>query len=123
MMSIEALWPEADYHKVADETLDELIDLVGKLESELDDVDITLSMGVLNINLGEKFQNKAWVINKQTPNRQVWWSSPLSGPRRYEYDGKENGQQSTRWKFTRDASQSLQANLRDELRKVTGLDL
>ena len=24
------------------------------------------------------------MINKQTPNRQLWWSSPLSGPRRYE---------------------------------------
>ena len=26
---------------------------------------------------------------KQTPNRQIWWSSPISRPRRYEYDADE----------------------------------
>eukprot|EP00560_Eucampia_antarctica_P008689 CAMPEP_0197826248 /NCGR_PEP_ID=MMETSP1437-20131217/3228_1 /TAXON_ID=49252 ORGANISM="Eucampia antarctica, Strain CCMP1452" /NCGR_SAMPLE_ID=MMETSP1437 /ASSEMBLY_ACC=CAM_ASM_001096 /LENGTH=91 /DNA_ID=CAMNT_0043426601 /DNA_START=462 /DNA_END=737 /DNA_ORIENTATION=- len=31
----------------------------------------------------------AWVMNKQTPNRQIWWSSPISGPRRYEWDEEE----------------------------------
>jgi len=36
-------------------------------------VDITYSQGVLNIKLGDA---GTWVINKQTPNRQLWWSSP-----------------------------------------------
>lgn len=26
-----------------------------------------------------------YVINKQTPNRQIWLSSPNSGPKRYDY--------------------------------------
>jgi len=36
----------------------------------------------LNINLGK---HGFWVINKQAPNQQIWWSSPISGPRRYEH--------------------------------------
>lgn len=30
--------------------------------------------GVLNVVMGE---HGTWVLNKQTPNRQVWWSSPI----------------------------------------------
>ena len=35
---------------------------------------------------GKKF----YVLNKQTPNKQIWLSSPISGPSRFEYseDGK-----------------------------------
>ena len=25
-----------------------------------------------------------YVINKQTPNKQIWLSSPISGPKRYD---------------------------------------
>jgi len=43
------------------------------------------SDGVLNIELrGKKF----YVLNKQTPNRQIWLSSPISGPSRFEFDDK-----------------------------------
>lgn len=72
----------ARFHDVADHTLEQVMQLLTPLESEQDDVDIACSQGVLNINLGSRGM---WVINKQTPNRQLWWSSPLSGPRRYEY--------------------------------------
>lgn len=95
-----------------------------------------LQMGVLTINLGNR---GSYVINKQTPNRQVWWSSPIrcahsrsrrrsgsgltppavsrSGPKRYEYSD-EVGE----WVSTRDSSPLL-PRLRDELRKLTGVDL
>lgn len=36
--------------------------------------DVEYSQGVLTINLG---QLGTFVINKQTPNRQIWLSSPL----------------------------------------------
>ena len=72
----------ARFHDVADATLEQVMQLLTPLESEQEDVDIMCSQGVLNINLGARGM---WVINKQTPNRQLWWSSPLSGPRRYEY--------------------------------------
>lgn len=26
-----------------------------------------------------------WVVNKQPPNRQIWVSSPVSGPRRFDW--------------------------------------
>lgn len=77
---------EGDFHRIADRSLDELHDLVGVLEAlELDhEVEVTIAQGVLKLDLGKKIGT--WVINKQTPNRQLWWSSPISGPKRYEYD-------------------------------------
>lgn len=33
--------------------------------------------GVLTLNLGS---HGTYVINKQSPNKQIWMSSPLSGP-------------------------------------------
>jgi frataxin len=41
------------------------------------------SDGVLNIEMRGKMY---YVLNKQTPNRQIWLSSPISGPSRFEYD-------------------------------------
>lgn len=29
--------------------------------------------------------NGTYVINKQPPNKQIWLSSPLSGPKRYDW--------------------------------------
>ena len=49
-----------------------------------------------------------WVINKQTPNQQVWWSSPLSGPRRYEYDEKRE-----RWVYTRVSGEAGAGSVRE----------
>jgi frataxin len=40
------------------------------------------SDGVLNIEMRGKMY---YVLNKQTPNRQIWLSSPISGPSRFEY--------------------------------------
>jgi frataxin len=37
---------------------------------------------VLTVKLGS---HGTYVINKQTPNRQVWLSSPVSGPFRYDH--------------------------------------
>ena len=34
-----------------------------------------------------------WVINKQPPNRQVWLSSPISGPRRFDWVIVENDEE------------------------------
>ena len=41
------------------------------------------SDGVLNIEMRGK---KYYVLNKQTPNKQIWLSSPISGPSRFEYE-------------------------------------
>jgi frataxin len=109
----------AKYHDLVDHELESLSDMTNPLESALDDdLDINLSMGVLSINLGPAFQNKTWVINKQTPNRQIWWSSPISGPRRFEYNDKKD-----KWTFTRDENVELREELRKELEKITKIKL
>ena len=68
----------------------------------------------MELKLGDK---GTYVINKQTPNRQIWFSSPVrsvpffhllsclnssnsllcSGPKRYNWDPKRN-----EWRNTRD---------------------
>ena len=44
---------------------------------------MALASGVLNIYLGSK--EGTYVINKQTPNQQIWLSSPVSGPARFDF--------------------------------------
>ena len=95
---------EADFHTCADETLEDIQDLMDEfLEEHLEDpsctlvqeqVEINYSSGVLTIALPPV---GTWVLNKQTPNRQIWWSSPRSGPRRYEWDDELNGWVSTKF--------------------------
>ncbi|KAJ1025195.1 hypothetical protein NDA16_002700 [Ustilago loliicola] len=45
--------------------------------------DIECASGVMNLRCGV---HGTWVINKQPPNKQIWLSSPKSGPKRFDYD-------------------------------------
>ncbi|XP_037028709.1 frataxin homolog, mitochondrial-like [Bradysia coprophila] len=38
---------------------------------------------VLTVNFGNT--HGTYVINRQSPNRQIWLSSPTSGPKRYDF--------------------------------------
>lgn len=72
-----------DYHKASEETLENLCD---NLESILEDrfsqgADVRLESGVLTVAIDSE---NTYVINKQTPNRQIWLASPLSGPKRFD---------------------------------------
>lgn len=124
---------ESDYHALADTCLEEILTATAEIESSIDadDIDISLEQGVLNINLGKY---GFWVINKQTPNRQIWWSSPVSGPRRYEYAYNNEIKQlvhdtkhvsACNWMHTRstDNDSNLFTDLKDELLKITGADI
>jgi Protein implicated in iron transport, frataxin homolog len=81
---------ESEYHNVADQTLHTIQDTLDFYFEDNPSLsssgamapDISYASGVLTIALSQG----TWVLNKQTPNRQIWWSSPISGPRRYEYD-------------------------------------
>mgnify|MGYP003685390293 CR=1 FL=1 len=55
---------------------------------------------VLNLGVGER----AFVLNKQAPNLQLWLSSPVRGPLRYDFDSA-----SARWINNRDAHPMLPA--------------
>ena len=92
-----------DYVALADEALDTILEKADELSDERDDVEVELSSGVLTLKTPEG----TWVLNKQVPNRQLWLSSPVSGPCRYEYvEGT--------WTHTRDGS-SLSELLEREL--------
>lgn len=90
---------------MADETLESILNSAIALEEKHDDLETELASGVLTIKFERS--NKSWVINKQTPNRQIWVSSPLSGPARFEL---EEGI----WRHTRDSTR-LSHLLRAEL--------
>uniref|UniRef100_A0AC35TTS7 Ferroxidase n=1 Tax=Rhabditophanes sp. KR3021 TaxID=114890 RepID=A0AC35TTS7_9BILA len=65
-------------------------------------------MGVLTAKIDDKVGT--YVINKETSNRQIWLSSPLSGPKRYDFvDNK--------WVHTRD-NMALNDLLTYEFRKI-----
>ncbi|XP_049905919.1 frataxin, mitochondrial [Epinephelus moara] len=87
---------EAAYEKLAEETLDALSDYFEDLTDEAftgEDYDVVFSSGVLTVKVGR--DHGTYVINKQTPNRQIWLSSPTSGPKRYDWTGQ-------RWVYTHD---------------------
>jgi len=96
-----AFHTESDFHTIADETLECIQEQLEEFfEQHFDEDDetqefpeINVASGVLTLTLPP---HGTWVLNKQTPNRQIWWSSPLSGPRRYEW---EDG--SKQWVYTR----------------------
>ena len=64
--------------------------------------------------------HKIWVINKQAPNKQIWWSSPISGPLRFEYSG---GGLADGWLPTSGEKIGMLTLLRKELLSTTGIDI
>jgi len=91
------------------ESLEEIIEAGG---SKSEGCDVEYHAGVLTLNLGEK---GTFVINKQPPNKQIWLSSPLSGPKRYDYD-----QTHRVWFYGRDQS-TLSDLLDTELKVLMGI--
>ena len=65
-----------------------------------------------------------YVINKQPPNKQIWLSSPISGPKRYDWVVMNEGQNAKEgtgggdWVYLRDMS-----TLRELLLTEVGVDL
>jgi len=68
--------------------------------------------------------NGTYVINKQPPNKQIWLSSPVSGPKRYDWvvfgegQHEKEGGGSAGWVYLRDSS-----TLADLLLKELGVDV
>ncbi|KAJ7630710.1 hypothetical protein FB45DRAFT_748071, partial [Roridomyces roridus] len=84
--------------------LENLVDSLGNAAYEVE-----YHSGVLTLRLGDK---GTYVINKQPPNKQIWLSSPFSGPKRYDYHAEDKT-----WVYSRDG-QSLPDLLNKELSEV-----
>lgn len=121
---------DGQYHELADGYLDIVLSKFEQLQDAREDIDIEYSVcappsllpplqalqeqatnprclqsGVMTINVADK---GTYVINKQPPNKQIWLSSPISGPKRYDWciigegQGEKEGTGSGSWIYTRD---------------------
>lgn len=70
---------------------------------------MTLASGVLNVYLGS--EEGTFVINKQSPNQQIWLSSPVSGPARFDFCIEQQ-----KWIYSR-TGESLHEVLNKEITK------
>ncbi|XP_030459427.1 frataxin, mitochondrial [Syzygium oleosum] len=108
-----SLLQEDEFHRLADSTIH---DLQEKFEDygddvEIDGFDIDYGNDVLTLKIGEL---GTYVLNKQTPNRQIWLSSPVSGPSRFDWD-----QESQSWVYRRTKANLLKV-LETELENLCG---
>ncbi|KAF8605018.1 Frataxin [Ceratobasidium sp. AG-I] len=103
----------AEYHQLSDMTMNSLLDSLEALVDQHPDLpyEVDYNSGVLTLALGDK---GTYVINKQPPNKQIWLSSPLSGPKRYDLDAEQN-----EWFYSRDDS-TLRSLLEEELSNAFG---
>ncbi|KAM3967310.1 frataxin [Aphomia sociella] len=104
----------AYFEEICNETLESLCEYFEELveqSSNLRGADITYSDGVLTVFLGSNYGT--YVINRQTPNKQIWLSSPVSGPKRYDLILKNGGY----WVYKHDGI-SLHKLLQDEISKM-----
>ncbi len=78
-------------------------------------LDVECLDGVLSITLED---GREYVINKHTPSRKIWASSPLSGASYYIYD-----EATTTWHDTHAAEKSLRDMVADEIATLTGITI
>ncbi|CZT10040.1 hypothetical protein WAI453_006509 [Rhynchosporium graminicola] len=108
-----------EYHELSDKYLNGVIEKLEQLQEEREEVDVEYSAGVLTLAFPP---NGTYVLNKQPPNKQIWLSSPLTGPKRYDYVMLSEGQDAKQgtgrgeWVYLRDGS-----SLTDLLEKELGI--
>ncbi|PKU87974.1 Frataxin, mitochondrial [Dendrobium catenatum] len=104
---------EDEFHRVADSTLYNLQEKFEEYGDSIqsDGFDIDFGNQVLTLKLGNL---GTYVINKQTPNRQIWLSSPVSGPSRFDWDQTHKA-----WVYRRTKA-NLLSLLEDEVESLCG---
>ncbi|KAI9931307.1 hypothetical protein ASPWEDRAFT_47485 [Aspergillus wentii DTO 134E9] len=110
---------DQEYYDYSEHYLNVLQLELERMGEEGSDIEAEYSAGVMNVlvpGVG------TYVLNKQPPNRQIWLSSPISGPKRYDWvvEGDQmHEKQDTRppngqWIYLRDGS-NLTDLLNEEL--------
>ncbi|XP_055681105.1 frataxin homolog, mitochondrial [Lutzomyia longipalpis] len=110
------------YETVCSDTLEGLCEYFEQLVEgtpHLKSGDVFYSDGVLTVKLGAKYGT--YVINRQSPNRQIWLSSPTSGPKRYDFIPGEN-KGPGKWIYKHD-SRSLHELLQEEIQEIVQKDV
>jgi len=104
------------YHALSDTTMDALLENLEVLVDNLGEptFEVEYHSGVLTLELGS---HGTYVINKQPPNKQIWLSSPFSGPKRYDYSEELDD-----WIYSRDG-QALGDLLNAELSAALGKEI
>ncbi|KAF2765525.1 Frataxin [Teratosphaeria nubilosa] len=109
------------YHEHADRYMDALHERAEQLQETREDVEVEFAAGVMSITLPP---NGTYVINKQPPNKQIWLSSPISGPKRYDWVVEGEGLHEKQgggvgdWVYLRDGTR-----LTELLRKEVGISV
>ena len=98
-----------NFETLAQETIESLFEAAERELAEVAEVD--LEGGILNVELDD---GRIYIINKHSPNRQIWLSSPLSGAHHFSFD-----QDAGVWASTRDAGQLINL-LEDEFTSLKG---
>ncbi|WVF68384.1 iron donor protein CyaY [Kwoniella sp. CBS 6097] len=113
-----------EYERVSERDMDRLHENLEILCEEFgqSDWEVEYSSGVMNLTIPP---HGTYVINKQPPNQQIWISSPVSGPSRFDYitsksteseqtqEGQDGG-----WVHHRRSEVKLGALLDSELREI-----
>ncbi len=104
-----------EFERQSEHTLEYLSTAFEDLSDNIDfgsDFDVTYSDGVLTIAFGP--EHGTYVLNKQSPNKQVWLSSPKSGPKRYDFNEATKS-----WVYRHDQSDLFEL-LSKEISEVIG---
>jgi frataxin len=137
--------PTSEFHERADRFLEELVERLEEQQDRTPDVEVEYSVrssshsaplsslsksnntqaGVLKVDLISK--GLSYVLNKQPPNKQIWLSSPITGPKRFDWVAMQEsmnhkeGSGTGDWVYLRDGT-SLTDIIRKELAVDVGVD-
>lgn len=109
-----------EFHERADHYLNELVQRLEEVQEKDPAIEVDYSAGVLEVTS----HNNTFVLNKQPPNKQIWLSSPISGPKRFDWVlsqegiGFKEGGGVGDWIYLRDGS-----SLTELVRKELGVDV
>ncbi|EMC95074.1 hypothetical protein BAUCODRAFT_47876, partial [Baudoinia panamericana UAMH 10762] len=112
---------EEEYHEHADRFMDSLHDRAEELQEERQDVEVEYAAGVLSLSFPP---SGTYVVNKQPANKQIWLSSPTSGPKRFDWVvagesmHQKEGAGTGDWVYLRDGT-----SLTDLLRREVGISV
>ena len=94
---------------------DTLYDLSDYFTTKYDKMGENFLMDVTDEYLKMAYAGKEFLISRQTPSRQIWISSPISGSLKFDYDTEKKG-----WVDHKKPEVMIKTELSDELEAAFG---